>query len=186
MWLKQSRCLPWLSCGISKQRRKYALAALTSWTRTVFIGRFYLLRNVSLFLSWMYFAYFLCCFSMLFLLYLESEQVLAWELSVWVFNTPTRHTYPPVVLCRAHTLTYMFTALGLHIWCASLLLLPLLLLKRPNLGHKLPVFPTRAAKTTNWCKGLFLLKRNEVCIIISTLSQGQILSEWGAHQSLLA
>lgn len=92
-----------------------------------------------------------------------------------------RRYRPYLFACYAvrstHTLTYMFTALGFHIWCAILLLLLLLLLKRPNLGHKLPVFLIQAVKTTNWGKGSFLLHRNWLCIIVLTLNRGQIRSE---------
>lgn len=38
-------------------------------------------------------------------------------------STLQHANYLPVVLCQEHALTYMFTALGLHIWCATLLLL---------------------------------------------------------------
>lgn len=68
------------------------------------------------------------------------------------------HSHRPYLLaCCAwwgtHTPTYAcLRSLGFHIWCAILLLL----LQRPNLCHKLPVFLIQAVQTTNWGKGSFL------------------------------
>ena len=50
--------------------------------------------------------------------------------------------------------------------------------KRPNLGHKLPVFLIRAVKTTNWGKGSFSLNQNSHCITVLTLDSKYDQRDW--------
>lgn len=85
----------------------------------------------------------------------------------FVFSTLLQTISICLLCCQAQTLTYMFTALKVHIWCAILLLL----LKDATLATNFLFFFLQAVNKTNQGKTSFLLNRNSVCIIALMLSE---------------